>query len=261
MTLTELKHVKVEINEEKKYAIITLSRDGRGAKLNALNKDLITDLASALALIKENSNVRALIMTGEGRAFAAGADISQFQGLSVLEAEKVVMGLQEVNNTIEELPIPVIAAVNGYALGGGCELALACDFRIAAENARLGQPEIDLGIIPGAGGTQRLPRLVGPSKAKDLIFTGRHVTAQEALSIGLVDKVVPDSELMNEAIKLAETLASKAPTAMRYAKMAIHKGLQMNIKDALQLEMALFAMCFDTEDQKRLVNEFLSKRK
>ncbi len=259
--MTELRHVKLEIIEEKKYAIITLSRDGRGAKLNALNKDLISDLDTAIDIIKGNENVRALVITGEGKAFAAGADISQFQNIGVLEAEKVVMGLQQVNNKIEDLPIPVIAAVNGYALGGGCELALACDLRLAAESARLGQPEIDLGIIPGAGGTQRLPRLVGPSKAKDLIFTGRHISAQEAQTMGLVDKVVPDSELMNEAIKLAETLATKAPTAMRYAKMAINKGLQMNIKDALQLEIALFAMCFDTEDQKRLVNEFLSKRK
>ncbi len=259
--MTEFKHVKIEIDEENKHAVITLSRDGRGAKLNALNKELITELNAALDVIIQNESVRALIITGEGRAFAAGADISQFQGASVIDAEKIVMGLQEVNNKIEDLPIPVIAAVNGFALGGGCELALACDLRIAAESAKLGQPEIDLGIIPGAGGTQRLPRLVGPSRAKELIFTGRHVTAQEALSIGLVDKVVPDSELMDEAYKLAKILAAKAPTAMRYAKMAVNKGLQMNIKDALQFEVALFAMCFDTEDQKRLVEEFLSKRK
>jgi enoyl-CoA hydratase len=162
---------------------------------------------------------------------------------------------------VENLDRPVIAAINGFALGGGCELAMACDFRIASEKARLGQPEINLGIIPGSGGTQRLPRLVGPSKAKRLIFTGELVDAKTALDIGLVDMVVPHGQLMDEAKKLAFTIAGKSKVALTLAKSAIDRGLNIDLRTALNYEIECFAQCFDTKDQKEGMRAFLEKRK
>ncbi len=240
--------------------IITINRP---KALNALSRATVAELAAAIEELNADDTVRTIILTGAGeKAFVAGADISEFNSLrSAEEAVEYARAGQAVLNRIERLPKPVIAAINGYALGGGCELAMACDIRIAADTARLGQPEINLGIIPGYGGTQRLTRLVGKGMAKLLVLGGDPIPAQEAQRIGLVDIVVPAAELMDRAMELAEKLAAKAPVALRLCKQAINEGAEGTLATGLDHEAALFGVVFDTEDRVEGVSAFLEKRK
>lgn len=238
---------------------ITLNRP---KVLNALNIQLVKELIEAVAEAREDTNVQVVVLTGAGdKAFAAGADIAELAKLDPLEAVTFARRGQRLTRDLERLGKPVIAAVNGFALGGGCELAMACTLRVAAETAKLGQPEVNLGIIPGYGGTQRLTRLVGKGRALDLVLTGRMVSAQEALEMGLVNRVVPGDRLLEETRKLAHTLMEKGPLALRLAMEAVHDGQTLNLDDALNLEALLFAVSAATEDMREGLTAFLEKRK
>ena len=238
--------------------IVTLDRE---KALNALNEAVLTDLERAISAIDPDTT-RCVIITGAGdRAFAAGADIGAMQSMTPDEGRAFSAGGNAVYRKIEHLPMPVLAAVNGYALGGGCELALACDIRLAAENAVFGQPETGLGITPGFGGTQRLARTVGVGKAKEMIFSCRNVKAEEALRIGLVNAVYPSGQLMDAAKKLAGRIAGNAPIAVRQCKKAINTGLQMDLDSATSLEPEFFAACCGTEDQRSAMAAFCEKRR
>lgn len=238
--------------------ILTIDRE---KALNALNGDVLNDLEQAVDEIDENTT-RCVILTGAGqKAFVAGADIAAMSGMSKEEGRTFSAKGNAVFRKIEKLPMPVIAAVNGFALGGGCELSLSCDIRLASENALFGQPEAGLGITPGFGGTQRLARTIGVGKAKELIYACRNVKAQEALQIGLVNAVYPADQLLDEAVKLAERIAGNAPIAVRQCKKAINLGLQLDIDSAIALEPELFAACCDTQDQKNAMTAFCEKRK
>lgn len=229
------------------------------AALNALNTEVLTDLNAAIDEVAAMPSIRVLIITGSGRSFVAGADISEMSTMDAAQGKAFGRFGAAVFRKIETLPIPVIAAVNGFALGGGCELAMACDLRIASEKAKFGQPETGLGITPGFSGTVRLPRLVGPAKAKELIYTADIIRADEALRIGLVNAVAAPEELMDTAMALARKIASKAPKAVSYAKESIDRGLQTDIDTAIDIENALFGLCFATQDQKRGMEAFLNK--
>ncbi|KQY54552.1 MULTISPECIES: enoyl-CoA hydratase/isomerase family protein [unclassified Nocardioides] len=218
-------------------------------KMNALNKQVQEEIRAAAAEATARADVKAVVVYGGERVFAAGADVKEMADMSYTEMVDRSGGLQSAFTAVAKIPKPVVAAVTGYALGGGCELALCADVRIAADNATLGQPEILLGIIPGAGGTQRLTRLIGPSKAKDLIFTGRFVKADEALAIGLVDRVVPADEVYAEAVKWAAQFAGAASYAVRAAKESIDRGLEVDLETGLEIERAQFAALFATEDR------------
>jgi enoyl-CoA hydratase/carnithine racemase len=217
--------------------------------MNALDIAMQDALGEAAAEAARRSDVRAVVVYGGEKVFAAGADIKEMQAMSYTDMVERARGLQDAFTAVARLPKPVVAAVTGYALGGGCELALCADIRVAGENAKLGQPEILLGLIPGAGGTQRLARLIGPSRAKDLIFTGRHVRADEALAIGLVDKVVPAEDVYTAALEWATALASGPAYALRAAKEAIDAGLETDLDTGLTIERTLFAGLFATEDR------------
>jgi len=226
-------------------------------KMNAINEQLHFEVRAAALEAGKREEVRAVVLYGGERVFAAGADI---KAMSQLDATGMVAWGRELTNSFTEvarIPKPVIAAVTGYALGGGYELALCADFRVLGASAKIGQPEIQLGIIPGAGGTQRLSRLIGPAKAKDLIFTGRHVGAEEALEIGLADAVVPDDEVYSTAVAMARKFAAGPPLALAAAKQAIDEGLELPIDDGLKLESRLFAELFGTEDQKVGMTSFI----
>lgn len=249
---------------------LLLERDGavglitfnRPRVRNALDTQTIDELRRAVLELKHDEAIRAVILTGAGdKAFVAGADIAELSQLSPPAGQAFALTGQHVFDLIENLGKPVIAAINGFALGGGCELAMACTFRIAADSARLGQPEVKLGLIPGYGGTQRLPRLVGKGRALDLILTGRQVDADEALRIGLVHRVVPAPALLAEARALAEMLAEQAPAAMRYAMEAVNRGLEMAFPEASFLEATLFGLVASTEDMREGTSAFLAKRK
>lgn len=229
--------------------------------LNALNTSLLKELDNAIDWVENNDEILVLIITGEGRSFVAGADISEMLNLSFTEGKEFGAFGSGVFRKIETLSKPVIAAVNGFALGGGCELALACDIRIASENAKFGQPEVNLGITPGFSATYRLPKLVGVGKAKELIFTGRTIGASEAYGIGLVNQVVKPEELMEKVMELANTIASKAPIAVKYSKLAIEKGMVSEAEAAFENENILFGRCFSTQDQKDGMAAFLKKTK
>ena len=222
--------------------------------LDVATQDRLKELAEEAA---RREDVRAVILYGGEKVFAAGADIKEMQAMDHAAMVVRSRALQDSFTAVTRIPKPVVAAVTGYALGGGCELALCADFRIAADNAKLGQPEILLGLIPGAGGTQRLSRLVGPAKAKDLIFTGRHVGAEEALEIGLADAVVPDDEVYATAVAMARKFAAGPPLALAAAKQAVDEGLELPIDDGLKLESRLFAELFSTEDQKVGMTSFI----
>jgi enoyl-CoA hydratase/carnithine racemase len=223
--------------------------------LNALSAAVLDELASAAREIADDPDVKTVVVFGGPKAFAAGADISEFRGPA--EARAIGAKFRDAYDAIGEIPRPVIAAINGVALGGGLELALACDLRVAADNARVGQPEILLGVIPGAGATQRLPRLVGPARAKELVWSGRQVKADEALAIGLVDRVVPASELEDAALAWAASFASGAVVAMGVAKIVIDGGVGGTLEDGLDLETEAFAEVFGTEDAATGVRSFL----
>lgn len=229
--------------------------------LNALNSVILKELEQAFDVIARDEETDVVILTGEGWAFVAGADISEMSVMKAAEGKRFGCLGAEVFRKIELLEKPVIAAVNGFALGGGCELAMACDIRIASSKAKFGQPEVGLGIIPGFSGTQRLPRIVGVAKAKELIYTAGVIPAEEAYRIGLVNKVVEPEELMKEAMAMAVIIASKAQLAVRYAKEAINRGIETDIDTGIGLENALFGLCFATQDQKEGMDAFLWKRK
>ena len=249
---------------------LTFDRDGavvivtinRPKVLNALNSDTIDELRRAVLDVKYDASVRAAIITGAGeKSFVAGADINELAVNSPAQGKEHALRGQHVFDLVENLGKPVIAAINGYALGGGCELAMACTIRIASDTARLGQPEINLGIIPGYAGTQRLPRLVGKGVALDLLLTGRQITAQEALQIGLVTRVVPPADLMTEAKRLATELSTKAPIAVQYILEAVNRGLEQPFDKAAFLEATLFGLVASTKDMREGTAAFLEKRK
>ena len=240
--------------------ILTLTLN-RPEALNALNGQVLDDLDAALDAVDMDS-VRCLLFTGAGsKAFAAGADIAAMANMTPEEAAAFSRRGNEVFRRIETFPLPTVAAVNGYALGGGCELAMACDIRLCSENAVFGQPEVTLGITPGFGGTQRLMRLVGMGKAKELIFSARTVKAAEALSMGLVNAVYPPEELLPAARKLGERIARNAPIAVRACKAAMNEGIDLPMDEAVDAEVREFSGCFETEDQKRGMAVFLNKQK
>lgn len=250
-------HLAVEVAE--RVATVTISRP---EALNALNSKLLDELKSAFESLEADVQVRVVIVTGSGdKAFVAGADIAEMKDMTPMQARQFSRKGQALMFLIENLRKPVIAAINGYALGGGCELAMACDIRIASDKARFGQPEVGLGIPPGFGGTQRLPRLVGEGMAKMLIFTGKMIDAQTAEKIGLVDMVVPHGELMDRAREVARSIAEKAAPAVLMAKDAIRRGLDVDLSTGCSYETEVFALCFATSHQKEGMSAFLEKRK
>lgn len=237
--------------------ILTLNRP---KALNALNSEVMAELKQAIELIKRDAQCQVCILTGQGKAFVAGADIAEMAEMNAVQGREFAQLGNQVFSALEELEKPVIAAINGYALGGGLELALACDLRLAAEGAKLGQVEVSLGITPGFGGTQRLARTIGAGKAKELIYTAKIIGSQEALTCGLINHVYPQENLLAEAKKLAIEIADKAPLAIGYSKQAINQGLEMDLKRGLDLEANLFGLCFATKDQKEGMRAFLEKR-
>ncbi|MBU5425488.1 short-chain-enoyl-CoA hydratase [Tissierella pigra] len=232
----------------------------RPEALNALNEAVLDELNEAIDIINNDENIYILILTGEGRSFVAGADIGEMKDMNSMEARKFAEKGLSVFRKIELMEKPVIAAVNGFALGGGCELSMCCDIRIASEKAKFGQPEVGLGIIPGFAGTQRLARLVGIGRAKELIFTCDIIGAEEAARIGLVNKVVASEDLMNSAMEMASKIISKGQVAVRYAKTAINRGIETDLSTGMVIEKDLFGLCFSTEDQKEGMRAFLEKR-
>lgn len=226
-------------------------------KMNAINAQLRTELHEVAVEVRDRVDVRAVVLYGGERVFAAGADIKEMSGMSYADMLSWGTVLQDTFTLLARLPMPVVAAVNGYALGGGLELALTADFRILGERAKLGVPEIQLGVIPGGGGTQRLTRLVGPARAKGMVFTGRHVGAEEALALGIADRVVPDGEVYDAARELAASYAAGPAIALRAAKQAIDDGLELDLDSGLRLESTLFAGLFATEDQKTGMESFI----
>jgi len=243
--------VRVEVADG--IATIRLDRP----KMNALNAQVQAEIGDAAAHVSGDEAVRAVILYGGERVFAAGADIKEMASMGYVEMAAQSTRLQSAFTMVADIPKPVVAAVTGYALGGGLELALCADFRVLGESAKVGQPEILLGVIPGAGGTQRLPRLVGPAKAKDLVFTGRHVGAAEALAIGLADKVVPDAEVYQAARELVAQYVTGPAVALAAAKQAVNKGLEVDLVTGLELERMYFASLFATQDQKTGMRSFV----
>lgn len=251
------KSVKCSIDDQG-IAIVTINRPHA---LNALNREVFTELGKMFDELRDNPRARVVVLTGEGqKAFAAGSDITEMKECSVLEAREFAMLANRTQGKIETFPKPVIAAVNGFALGGGCEVAMACDIRIASSNAKFGQPEINLGIIPGGGGTQRLARLVGLGRAKELVYSGGIIDAQRAYEIGLVNKVVPAEALMSEALGLAAKIASKSMPVLMLAKVAFNHGFSMDLDKALQFEIECFAECFGTDDHTEGMSAFIERR-
>lgn len=243
---------------EGQIGIITINRP---KALNALNRAVLDELDKTLDAVDQEA-IRCLILTGAGeKSFVAGADIGEMSTLTKAEGEAFGKKGNDVFRKLETFPIPVIAAVNGFALGGGCEISMSCDIRICSENAVFGQPEVGLGITPGFGGTQRLARIVGTGKAKEMIYGARNIKAEEAYRIGLVNNVYPAEELMPAAKKLASTIARNAPIAVRNCKRAINEGIQVDMDQAIVIEEKLFGSCFETCDQKEGMNAFLEKRK
>ena len=234
----------------------------RPEALNALNSTVYTELYDVFEEIENDDEVRAVILRGSGeKAFAAGSDVAEMVNMNTLEIQKFMATIRKASDRIYSLSKPTIAAISGYALGGGCELAMCCDLRIASEKARFGQPEINLGLIPGASGTQRLPRLIGVAKAKEMIFMGDMIDAATALNLGLVNKVVPPEKLMEEAMAWANKLTSKSSPVLAMAKLAINTGIDTDINSGLSIEARCDALCFATEDQKEGMKAFMEKRK
>ena len=248
----------VKYEQDEMIGIITINRS---EALNALNSSVLDEIGDCFDNIDINA-IRAVVLTGEGiKSFVAGADIGEMSKLSKTEGEAFGKKGNDIFRKIETFPIPVIAAINGYALGGGCELAMSCDIRICSDNAVFGQPETGLGITPGFGGTQRLARLVGTGMAKQLIYTAKNIKADEALRIGLVNAVYTQEELLETAKKMAKGIAKNAPIAVRACKKAINDGLDVKMDDAIVIEEKLFGSCFETHDQIEGMNAFLEKRK
>jgi enoyl-CoA hydratase len=245
--------------KSERIGIISLNRP---MAMNAINSELIRELDQVLNIIRDDEEISAVIITGSEKAFSVGADIKQISGIKTpLDAHCFISSLQSLFNKIESLEKPVIAAISGLALGGGCELSLVCDIRIVAENATFGQPEIKIGVIPGAGGTQRLARLIGLGRAKELLYTGDSIDALEAYRIGLVNKVVPVELLMDEAKKFAAKLAQQPACALQMTKIVVNEGIDLCLQSALKYETRCFEIMFSTEDQKEGVRAFIEKRR
>lgn len=243
---------------ENNIATITFNRP---KALNALNGELLRELSSALDAIEKDEEIRVLVLTGAGeKAFVAGADISELTTFNALQAKKFSEAGHAAITKLQQLSIPVIAAVNGFALGGGSEIALACDFIYASENAKFGLPEINLGIIPGFGGTQRLPRLIAKNRAKEMIFTGKMITAAEALEIGLVNRITPPDTLMDEVLTTADAISRKGAVSLRAAKHAVNSGFDVDMQTGAQIEIDAFALCFASPDAREGTSAFLEKR-
>ena len=248
----------VEVIKEGHVGIVKMNRP---EALNALSKAVFADLDKALDVVEQDDDIFVVIITGEGRSFIAGADIGEMATMNVEEG----LAFSELGNSllmrVDMFPKPTIAAVNGFALGGGCEMALACDIRVASEKAKFGQPEVGLGIIPGFGGTQRMARIIGTGPAMELIYTADTITAQRALEIGMVNHVYAPEELMPKAMELAEKICKNAQVAIKTSKMAIRRGIDCDISTAVTYEALAFATCFGTEDQKDAMKAFVEKRK
>jgi enoyl-CoA hydratase len=251
-------YTTLTLEKKEHIALLTFNRP---EVLNALNTTVATESLDALQSIENDPDVRVLILTGAGRSFVAGADIAEMQAKTPQEARIYSELGHRFMNTLQNLPQPVIAAINGFALGGGLEVALACDIRIASESAQFGLPETILGIIPGWGATQRTARLVGTAKTKEMIFTGRRIKADEALSMGLVNQVVPDEDLMDTVNEMVTAICRQGQTALRHAKTVINRGSDLNLDQALRLEIDTFVDLFDTDDRREGMKAFLEKRK
>lgn len=232
----------------------------RPEALNALNQPLLLELDEILTRVANEPKLKVLVITGKGRAFVAGADIAAMHHMPLEEAEEFTLLGQRIFSKLAALPQPTIAAINGFALGGGLELALACDLRMASEKAKLGQPEIGLGIIPGFGATQRLPRLIGSARAKEMLFTGASISASEAMALGLVNRLLPPDELLDAALALAGDIAKHSFVILRHLKTAVDEGADMTLAEGLTVEAEQFAACFATHDQKEGMSAFLEKR-
>jgi 3-hydroxypropionyl-coenzyme A dehydratase len=284
--MSTMKYIQLEPQGD-----IAIVRINRPEALNAMNTDVISELSKTIDIISADSGIKVVIITGAGeRSFCAGADISYMVNIEPMQAERYATSAQAVINKIAALEKPVIAAVNGFALGGGCELAMACDIRIASSNAKIGQPEVTIGIPPGWGGTQRLMRLVGPAKAKEMIFTGKMITADEAREIGLVNKVISagqednlppevkgdparekeraaqvakilNKKLMDDCLALAKEITKNSFTAIKVSKMLINRGMDSDLETGLRLEIYGWALCFAHEDRQKMMSAFLSKGK
>lgn len=253
----DLKHILFQIED----GIATLTFN-RPKALNALNGELLDEMSRTLDAVAANEDIRVLVLTGSGdKSFVAGADITELARCNALQAKVFAGKGQKSINKLQCLDIPVIAAVNGFALGGGSEIALACDFIIASENAKFGLPEITLGIIPGFGGTQRLPRLIGPNMAKEMIFTGKMISAEEARDLGMVNRVVSADALMADVMKTAKAISQKGKVSLRAAKQVINAGLNVDLKTGCRMEVDAFALCMASEDAKEGTTAFLEKRK
>ncbi|HJU79617.1 MAG TPA: enoyl-CoA hydratase-related protein [Nitrososphaeraceae archaeon] len=285
--MSNLKYIQLEPQGE-----VAILRINRPEALNAMNTDVISELSQTVDQVGADETIKVIIITGAGeKSFCAGADISYMVDIDPITAEKYASSAQSVLNKIERLEKPVIGAINGYALGGGCELAMVCDIRIASSNAKLGQPEVTIGIPPGWGGTQRLMRLVGPAKAKELVFTGRMISAEEAFQLGLVNKMIslnPDdnlppevttddkekqkernnqvakllnNKLMNECIAMAKQIAKNSFNAVKVSKMLVNRGMDADLDTGLRLEIYGWSLCFAHEDRKKMMSDFLNKSK
>lgn len=248
--------------------IVVSKKDGVGTitinrshVLNALDKETVIELTKAIEELEKDKKIKVALLTGEGKAFIAGADIKQMKDMTPLEAKEFAETGHNLLMKIESSPLPFIAAVNGYALGGGCEVLMACDICIAGKNAKIGQPEINLGIHPGFGGTQRLPRLVGRMKAKELLLTGDIIDAEEAHRIGLINQIVKDEELGESAKKFADKIANKSPVQTSFIKSLVNKGADIDLSSACALEISYFSSSFSTDDQKEGMTAFIEKRK
>ena len=248
----------VKLEQRGHVGVVTITRP---EALNALNSEVLSALKAAFDEAEANAEIYVVVLTGEGRAFVAGADIAQMRDFGAVDAKAFSDAGNALFLRIEQFEKPVVAAVNGFALGGGCELAMACDIRIASEKAKFGQPEVGLGITPGFGGTQRLPRLVGTGKAMELILSAKTITAAEAKEIGLVNQVVVPEELMPTALALAEMIAAQAQVAVRASKQCIRRGMQTDIATAASYEALAFGVCCDTEDQFDAMDAFVKKEK
>ncbi len=248
----------IKLTKQNAVATLTINRP---QALNALNMVTIRELTEAVTTLEQDQNIHVVILTGEGKAFIAGADIKEMKNMSVLEAKQFATTGHHLLQQIEHSKNIYIAMINGYALGGGCETLMACDITIAAKSAKLGQPEINLGISPGFGGTQRLPRLVGRNKAKELLLTGDNLTAEQAYQLGLINQVIDDTELTAYTQKLAEKIAAKSPIQTQFIKELVNTGYNLDLPSACQLEISYFSSGFSTTDQTEGMNAFLEKRK
>ena len=247
----------VKLESRDKLRIMTISRE---SVLNALNRQVLEEISHVVELLENDDEAEVLIVTGTGRAFVAGADIKTQCGFNEEEAKDWGRYGSSIFRRIELLEFPTIAAVNGYALGGGCELAMSCDIIIADEKAKFGQPEVKLGVIPGFSGTQRLPRRVGVSKAKELLYTGKMIDAEEAVKIGLANCASEHGHVLSDAVAMAEQIMNNAPLALKYAKIAVDEGIETDIDSAIEIENKIFRKCFDTYDQKEGMKAFIEKR-